>query len=305
MPTGAFNYRATTWDTGNISGLQKRVSILLGLKVLRTRALSDSFDAAGLELVSEEQFQRLPRSTGGFDLNGDQEGVRQLFREIPLEQPADHGDSEDPARLFAEIVYLKSNVVCGSILRNGIHLDRYRVGHMDAEDSLHLIFRANEGEPWWPLASYSSEKDAVAAANGLRRFLIGLNVASEGLHLLEHILLRPMAKESHDGMAIAGAFYSFNMSVVFPAWTARFSDPAFRRVAEETVQQNCPAHVCPEFHWLEFEKMKQFEVLYRRWLDLKCDESASPEGVDSASQHLIKFFLEMGVGTPAPEAGQA
>lgn len=304
MPTGAFNYRATTWDTGNISGLQKRVSILLGLKVFQTRALSGSFDSAGLELVSDEQFERLNGSTGLSDLDDDQELVRQRFREIPLEQPARYAGSEGFTRLFDEIVYLRNRVVCGSVLRNGIHLDRYRVGNTDGADSLQLIFRPREREQWRLLASYSSDEEAVTAANGLRRFLIGLNVESEGLHILEHILLRPLGQESHEGMMVPGDFYSFKMSVVFPAWTARCHDQAFRRVAEETVEQNCSAHVYPQFHWLEFEKMKQFEVLYKSWLELKCDETTASEHMDAASMELISFILEIGDGTPMSETDQ-
>jgi len=305
MSREAFNYRAITWDTGNISGLQKRVSILLGLKVFQTRALSSAFADAGLELVPEEQFKRLHGDSGGLDLGDDQGAARQRYREIPPELPTDNSDSEVFARLFDEIAYLKNKVVSGSILRNGIHLDRYRVGSTEGEDSLQLIFRPNEGEQWRLLASYSSEEEAETAANGLRRFLIGLNVGCEGLHLVEHILLRPLARESHDGITVPADFYSFKLSIVFPAWTARCYDPPFRRVAEETVEQNCPAHVYPEFHWLEFERMKHFEELYKNWLDLKYDETTVLERIDGASKELISFILETGAQRPGGEGEQS
>lgn len=293
MPTGAFNYRVAAWHTGNISALQKRVGILLGLDVLETRSLSSVFAEAGLELVSEERFEWLGAGADGTDLNDSQGAIRQRFREIPLERPDNNGTSESLVRLFEEIIYLKNKVVSSSILKNGIHLGRYRVGSSDGVDSIKLIYRTNEGESWRILAAYSSEQEAVTAANGLRRFLIGLNVASEGLHILEHILLRPLAAEFHTEITVPADYYSFKLSVVFPAWTARFSDPAFRRVAVEAVEQNCPAHVYPEFHWLDFEPMEQFERLYKNWLDLKCGETTGPEQIDRASKQLISFILEI------------
>lgn len=295
MLTSAFNYHETAWNTNNISGLQKSIGIHLGLRDFRTRPLTSAFADSGLDLVSEESADQSHGSAEGLDLVGNQAGIRQRFREVPLEpaveQPAGDNGPKGTDKLFDEIIYLKNKVVSGSILANGIHLDRYRVEIPDNQGTSQLIYRPAEGDQWRLLASYSSEEEAITAANKLRRFLVGLNVASEGLHILEHILLTPKAQESHDGIKVPEDFYSFKLSVLFPTWTARFNDPSFRRVAEETVQLNCPAHVHPEVHWLEFEKMKQFEELYKSWLDLKCDESSSPEQIDGASKQLISFIL--------------
>ena len=299
MTTNAFDYRAATWNEGNISGLQKRVGILLGLKDFRTRSLSGGFADAGLELVSEEVFKQNQDRSQGSHLDDDQD-VRQRFQEVPLERPAGNGGAEDFASLFDEIAYLKNKIVSGSVLKNGIHLDRYRVESTDAGNAVQLVFRPTESEPWQLLASYTPEEKAVAGANRLRRFLIGLNVASEGFHVVEHLLLRPLAQETHQGITVPEDFYAFKLSVVFPAWTARFSDPAFRRIAQETVHQNCPAHVYPEFHWIELEKMKEFEKLYKAWLDDKSDKTKSQSANDSASKQLISFILEISTEAPPP-----
>ena len=297
MPANAFNYRATTWNMGNISGLQKRVSILLGLKDFRTRPLTGGFANAGLELVSKEEFKQKQGSSEMSHLSDDQE-VRRRFQEVPLEKPVVNIGPENFPSLFNEITYLMNKIVSASVLKNGIHMNRYRVEGTDGGDAVQLIFRLTEGEPWQLLASYPSEEMAVAGANRLRRFLIGLNVVSEGLHVVEHLLLRPLAQEAHQGVTIPEDFYPFKLSVVFPAWTARFSDCAFRRIAQETVHHNCPAHVYPEFHWIDFEKMAQFEQLYKSWLDDKNDKTKSQTDIDAASKQLVSFILGMATKTP-------
>lgn len=297
MPTSAFNYREATWNTGNISSLQKKVSILLGLTVFQTRALTGALAEAGLDLISGERFESLHQNTREsqtVDLAEIQARARLPFREISV-LPATGGDDN---KLFDEIVFLKNKVISSSILRNGIHLDRYRVGSLGEDDAFQVIFGPDEQERWRFLGSYSTEKAAVSSTIGLREFLVKLNVMSEGLHIVEHLLLRTLGQESHTGVEVPDGFYSFKISVVFPGWTARFHDGAFRSLAEETVQLNCPAHIHPQFYWLDFQEMRLFEGLYKSWLDLKCGESASLEDIDSASKQMISFFLEIGAEGP-------
>ena len=287
---GAFNYREASWNSDNISGLQKKVSILLDLKYSETRSLTDVFVEKGLELISDDEFSRLQEGTVELefvDLGDIEERVKQPFREVPPEEPA----GRDDRRLFDEIVFLKHNVVSESILRNGIYLDRYRVGSAGEGNSFQVIFRPGEDDRWLYLASYGTEKEAISAANDLRRFLLKLNVESEGIHIIEHVLLRPLSREKHD-IEVPDDFYPFRISVIFPAWSARFNDKEFRKLAEETVRLNCPAHIHPEFCWLDFRRMHEFEVLYRKWLDLESGNGAKGAELDEVSELLIAFLLE-------------
>jgi len=109
------------------------------------------------------------------------------------------------------------------------------------------------------------------------------------LHLVEHILLRPLNRKNH-ASKVPNDFYAFRISVIFPSWTARFNDPEFRKFAQETVRLNCPAHVLPDFHWLGLDQMRTFEGLYRKWLDAKCDREGVAEKIDDGSRALIAFL---------------
>jgi len=111
----------------------------------------------------------------------------------------------------------------------------------------------------------------------------------EGCHIVEHILLRPSGKGVHI-TPVADKFYAFRISVIFPTWTPRFKIKEFRNLAAETVRLNCPAHIQPEFCWLDFEKMGAFEKLYRDWLEKLCDDGSSRAVLNYYANQLIVFL---------------
>jgi len=80
--------------------------------------------------------------------------------------------------------------------------------------------------------------------------------------------------------------------VVFSGWSARFSDPDFRSLAQETVCRNLPAHLYPEFHWLDFLAMRDFEQRHRLWLEhlQRHVGGAETARLDAASASLVTFL---------------
>ena len=65
-------------------------------------------------------------------------------------------------------------------------------------------------------------------------------------------------------------------------------------LAEETVRINCPAHICPAFYWLDFEKMLQFEILYENWLTEKCTPREEDTALlDALSEKLATFLVDI------------
>ncbi len=294
MRTSAFDYRKTTWDTENVSGLQKRVSILLGLDKSKTRPLSTAFEDAGVELLSSERLAERHGAAAEGELVADQAGVRRRFSEISLTGASAEGEDDETARLFSDISYLKNKAVSGPTLRQGIHLDRYRVTRSDASGPFQAIFSSQDGENWRTIGAYDSVDAAADSVNALRRFLVRLNVASEGFHIIEHILLRPLSQDTHQGSPVPAGFYPFKMSVIFPDWTARFQTPGFRRFTEEMFQDHCPAHISPEFHWLGLDRMQRFEELYKSWLSFDRDDPSAQQEFDGASKALINLLIEIG-----------
>ncbi|MEL6140260.1 MAG: hypothetical protein AAFU67_01415, partial [Bacteroidota bacterium] len=129
-------------------------------------------------------------------------------------------------------------------------------------------------------------------------------INQEGLHLIEHLLLRPRneadatipdicpdpepigqalaakdcdftvwpsAEESTSaqpgGTYVPGADpYSFWATVVLPYWPSRFQNSNFRAFFESTLRREAPAHVALRICWLDPKQMRDFERHYRQWL---------------------------------------
>ncbi len=124
-----------------------------------------------------------------------------------------------------------------------------------------------------------------------------LNMACENLHIIEHLLLRPRNGEAFDNIVDSNAFFNCRVSVIFPSWTARFSDKAFRKYAQETVLNNLPAHIFPEFYWFDFVYMQDFEQRYKTWLACLQQSHVNPhenncQRLNQASERLIAFLLK-------------
>lgn len=132
-------------------------------------------------------------------------------------------------------------------------------------------------------------------------FLLGLNPPPDGegqnrsgkdIRIVEHILLRPR-RETEDNGHAPHDFYNFRVSVIFPAVPGRFADSEFRKLAEETVYLNCPAHIYPEVFWLEAGAMRRFDVLYGEWKKAKRQSGGGSDRTDAVAAQLILFLLEI------------
>ncbi|MBS1530510.1 MAG: hypothetical protein JSU01_09395 [Bacteroidetes bacterium] len=94
---------------------------------------------------------------------------------------------------------------------------------------------------------------------------------------LEHIVgtIRQYGEQTHPRLemfvkgegdeAIPEDFFSFNVSVVFPEWPARFQDNRFRAFAEGLLWYHAPANVKVHIKWLDVDTMQGFEDGYAQW----------------------------------------
>jgi hypothetical protein len=96
-----------------------------------------------------------------------------------------------------------------------------------------------------------------------------------------------------DDSQIREEFFNFNMTVVFPAWPARFQDPNFRLFAMDLFRMHTPAHIRLYFQWLNISRMKEFEHLYTNWtVAMKNPDDLEPRR--QWSEQLI-HFLKKGI----------
>jgi len=156
-----------------------------------------------------------------------------------------------------------------------------------------LAFHEGGREPAFVLSPFPDTPAAIAAAEALRGRLRRLNRESEGFHLVEHVLLRPRAG-SEPFAGIPADWFSLRISIVLPDWSARFADPDFQELAEETLFRTLPAHVHASFHWVDFPRLREFESLLGQWREAhRGSESGSADSLqrlDDRSSALARFL---------------
>ncbi len=277
------------------SGLQYRTSIFLGFEQLTSKSMTIEFLKLGLLLGS-------PGSVGS-KLSGEKAAPSDSLDKIHSQEMIkaarnelfdDAGISNEEAdQIAADKESLKRFAALDdadrwqTILSHGVKQSNYKYRAKRRELVLSI---KEDGESTVLVLLRDVDKDAARQnAQDLRSRLIDLSKASEGMHVIEHILLRPENFNSmnHD---IKQKFAN-RISVVFPVWTSRCQDLRFRDLAEQTVRKNCPAHIAVEFHWLDFPTMCEFEYLYESWLREK--KSGSDHDVFYKASTNLALFLEL------------
>ncbi|MDQ3110698.1 MAG: YegP family protein [Bacteroidota bacterium] len=90
--------------------------------------------------------------------------------------------------------------------------------------------------------------------------------------------------------------YSFQISVILPAWPTRFRNIAFRQFVEKTIRLETPAHIHPKICWVNLDQMRRFERAYRKWVGgLVTNDIPNPH----TSRKLIKAMYELDNVYPA------
>ena len=157
--------------------------------------------------------------------------------------------------------------------------------------------------------AYANELMACEAVKRAKRL-----INSEGLHLVEHILLRTRCRDENDKECMdivkpcngdenchlkwipggetdpceedrnlcftPGADpYSFIATVVLPAWPARFRSTENRKYIQRILQREAPAHILLRILWLTPHDLFLFENYFREWNEWLakkvCDNSYS------------------------------
>lgn len=262
----------------NIAGAHKRISILLGLS---------QFDhiSSITEVLTKRNSRLIPDSVLA-------EGISFLAAEIENKAVSVFFDEEK----YTEMAIPAKLPMFGySVFKEGVELKNYRL--VSSGQKTIVCLKSEQNALLWPLGSKDSLDEAASYAHEFCSTVTQLNMACESFHMIEHVLLRPRREDEFSGLPDGESFFDFRISVIFPSWTARFSNKEFRKFAQETVIKNLPAHIFPEFYWLDFVYMQDFEQRYRIWLfcmrqaNLHNNQS-NRDQLDKASERMISFLLK-------------
>lgn len=285
------NYRGRDWRERASSGLHRRVGLLLGFTHNQAGSLVRGLLREGLKLARHKTYEHLKAGTPELRFIDPAEGE---LLPVAVRPEAATLSRDELRSLVGDGMPFTNRLLSDLLLCEGIDPGRFHMIRRAGAAEVHLCFRLDADRYWW-LGDYADADAGTRAANALQQLLIRWNLACEGFHLVEHILLRPLSGAVHEGPdpGTEADFFSHRVSVLFPGWTARCRDADFRLLAEETVRLNLPAHLYAEIHWLGFHEMYEWEEGYANWLELKAGESGDPAVLDRASAGLRRLLLAL------------
>ena len=271
---------ALVWDSDNISGLQRRVARLLGMD-----------DPSRRDLHCPQVFQELfagRAQDGQFSLVVRGPGNTRLFNSE--ETFASRDAAVDAARPLQFL--LREPATYDIDASAGTGAVRLRL--------------AGGGASFTDRRLFDTEADAVAAARSIlerhNQLLQSELCDSEGMHLIEHILLRPRRAGDRlmqvclgDECSFCGEEdpYSFRISIVLPYWPERFQDLNFRRFAERLIREETPAHIHPRICWIDNADMAELDTAHREWRVALAAKPRDPDALAAAADQLIAVLESM------------
>jgi hypothetical protein len=288
----AFNYfrqpNKNLWNTDNVSGVQKRISRLVGIKDHTRRNLSDSYveiydfmDSDGEKVyrwrIRNESDEIILTATENYANTRLAEQELQLTVEKILETTEETID-----KVFAEESIVDETLV-GNLQVQLSETGKYSFNVINRE--------ADPNSTKWVIARqylyYDSPEELKNAMLDFIQFMVFV-FSEEGIFLVEHILLRPdVTADSvsqnefmpmcEDGCESCNPIdpYSYRVTVILPGWAYRFADSDFRNFLENLIRKELPAHVLARICWVGHRKnqvpddkndMYQFENDFREFL---------------------------------------
>ncbi|WP_430406435.1 hypothetical protein [Fluviicola sp.] len=286
-----FNYYhqpvSELWDTGNVSGVEKRVARLSGIKNYFRRNLSESF----IEVYEQ--------SPGVFKWR-----IRNASATVILSAENTYTSYKKAINnlYFAVLQLIESSeekiedAFQAGVVTNQI-IDNIQVKLSGSGNYYFAVINPElpSTDPEYVLAKqliyFSQEEDMEASLLETIRFM-KYDFTEEGMFTVEHILLRPDSNEpdtpTYYFMPVCADDckesccgidpYSFRVSIVLPGYTQRFSDIHFRNFMEELIREELPSHILAKICWIGSRKgevpddenqMMEFERLYKQYLIAK------------------------------------
>lgn len=122
----------------------------------------------------------------------------------------------------------------------------------------------------WPLATLRRRDDAVELATALRQLALRLDRQADGLHLIEHVLLRPVGDSPWHDEVLArhgedSRFHVLRLSIVLAGWTLTGRLAGQRAQARRTIAREIPAHLRGHAVWLDPVAMATLERHLDDW----------------------------------------
>lgn len=272
--------RAAGWDDAqpawnepaNTPGLLRRAALLLGFRHTVARPLAAGLRRRGLRVEEDDAPLPPERAAAAEARSAPMAGLDLQAMASPAAADAAADALLLPFAGRLDAAFFRAAVVPG----------RYRL-HQAAPGDWRLALGPDEHGRWWDLGRHADDATARQRASALRQSLLALHEDAEGLHLVEHVLLRPSAG---DPPPEDRPFHALQLSVVLPAWTVRTRQPSFRAFAQDTLRAQAPLHLALRCLWLSMPEMERFERACERWMACRRTWHAAGQQAGEVSRRL-------------------
>ncbi|MEW7277045.1 hypothetical protein ABW636_00440 [Aquimarina sp. 2201CG1-2-11] len=317
------------WDTDNVSGVQKRIARLLGIKDYTRRNISNS--PVKINVIDNNDDERYTWKI--IDDNGREWLYSNIEYQIEFVafttmQTAVFNtiqiDSEDVENIFEKPI------------SDGQFMGNIRLSKVSAEEYNFIIVNNLDDQK-----EIAFNKPAFKTQEALKNAILELlyylkhDFTEEGIFLVENLLLKPTVKIQNKSlgigcMQIGNTFlvadndiqtseldsntfitgcedgcdedaydpYSYRVSIVLPGYSYRFSDPDFRKYAEEVIRQELPAHVLAKICWVgdrgsdtatAKSNLENFEERYKAFLEYKSTGTSKDPNLDDIKELITSM----------------
>ncbi len=301
-----FNYLEPSVNTDNITGMEAKISILLGLggshsdqvSEYKAHSLVDHYNSFGVKLLNddaEDSEKEFWYKEGVFPNGLNEEYIEEYFDFIDTDE-IEITDFLDNKRrsLLSQTLPVKSKLIPSEFLKEGIILNNYRLGQFSNEEdeSFYIAFRG-ANKKWQNIGNFVEEKDAIAAVMELISHVKKLNIQSEGLHIIEHILLRPDLKDQNHGVLI----YDENRTPVLR------SAEQYSFKERDNILKDIKSHLYEFANYsVETTADKDFEVHFKtpddKYHFISMEADISVEATHEKMERLFRFISDQEEITP-------
>lgn len=272
----AFNYypltpakevdKAMLWDTGNVSGLEKRSAKFAGITNYFRRFLS-CIKNVEIKTMQENVIQE------------DDTSLVKTFYEVVF--TSKRGDQlllkekfED--REGAELAVTRLLALAHDRANYLYDVPNKKLELIDDDSKVVAV----------TITTYANKGLADKASKQFAKEFSEDCADAEGMLLIEHLLLRPRNNKYQlmqvcldKDCQFCGEEdpYSFRASVFLPYWPDKFNHMNFRTYFQQMIREEAPAHILLKVCWISNTAMRALETAYQSWLSALANYTHDPQ----------------------------
>lgn len=282
----AYDIKSDLWDTENVSGLEKRIALKIGIKDYSRRNLGDG-DVAGLHMI-EHVLVRSRKSYpypfvaryGTSPITTFEAAITEEFTRCII------GDHD--VLPGEEVVITNNDNYNGIYTVLAIGDDFFEIKAPFQASELGAVWkRTHDIRYYLRSAAVQSFRASVNTNHtfchiGAHSLKVGevIEITKTTHYNGEHTIISisnngfeidlPFVEEEETGRWMVAETsqdpYSLQLTYMLPSWIERYKDDDFKKFIALTIREETPVHIRTNIQWLDQEEMQEFDHAYQRFL---------------------------------------